>query len=51
MKSISLIISLLLTFSSFAQIEWKTDFKLAKALALQENKFIVMDFWAVQENG
>ncbi len=43
------IISLLLlfgVFSSSAQVSWVKDMKLAQAIALSNNKFIVMDFWA-----
>lgn len=32
---------------SYAQVNWIKDFNLARALALSNNKFIVMDFWAI----
>lgn len=45
-KSLSLIF-LLCTLTSFAQVEWIKSYDVARAKALSENKFIVMDFWAI----
>ena len=45
-KSLSLLF-LLCTLTSFAQVEWIKSYDVARAKALSENKFIVMDFWAI----
>lgn len=48
MKRITLLTVLLLTLSlSYGQITWIKNYDVARAKALTENKFIVMDFWAV----
>ncbi len=41
-----LLITLCFTLSAFAKINWVYDMQTAKALALSENKLIVIDFWA-----
>ena len=46
MKKIIISILLLLSDNSYAQIFWVRDFERASQMAIAENKFIVMDFWA-----
>ena len=46
MKKIFSLLLLCIVFNSFAQVKWVKDMKLAQAIALSNDKFIVMDFWA-----
>lgn len=41
-----LLVLLLYTTTAISQIHWIDDFKLAKAIALEQKKWIVVDFWA-----
>ncbi|PVX52488.1 thioredoxin [Balneicella halophila] len=49
MKKIILffIVIVLSITSVFAKINWVTDMQMAKAMALAENKLLVIDFWAI----
>ena len=46
LKHVILIVVLLYTTTTLSQVNWVYDFEQAKAIALQEKKWIVDDFWA-----
>ncbi|MEP0985825.1 thioredoxin family protein [Ekhidna sp.] len=48
MKRIGILTILLLTITiSYGQVQWIKNYDVARAQAMAENKFIVMDFWAI----
>ncbi len=47
MKKVLVIFLLMGGVHSNAQINWTRDMKFAQSLAMSQNKFIVMDFWAI----
>lgn len=46
MKKIILLLFLIISSYGFSQTNWVYDIKMAQSMALQQNKFIIADFWA-----
>lgn len=46
-RTITYTLLLCLGFLSFSQVNWIKNYDVARAQALAENKFIIMDFWAI----
>lgn len=46
-RSILILSTLFAFFYSSAQVQWVKNYDLARSLAAAQNKFIVMDFWAI----